>query len=506
MIPGIRSSPPWLVGCLVAATGLRLFRLGHQPLWIDELISLQLATYVDGAPFWRGLLTDIHGPFNSAILHLWVQLGGVGETWLRLLYVLPSVAAVPVVYILARDLFDERAGRIAAWVLALAPFHVWYAQEVRSYSWTLLWASIALWLFVRIWDGRAGRGQWFALAGVLALAVLTNFSVAFLLIALSLLMLLRRPFSARRLAAWGGVLVFVGLVFLPWFLDWYGRIGGERMFTDAPPPMAVPLREADGFSPVEVPYTAWSFAFGYSLGPSLRSLHLDRSLGALARHLPVILAGAATVAIALLGALPAIRLRRRGLLLGTLFAVPLLLSVFLAVRGIKTFHPRYLIVCFPLFVATLAAGWARPGRLLRTSAVAAIALALVSLGHHYFDDAYAKEDCRSAARLVQENEEPGDSVVVIYAFRPFQHYFADVGDGKAELHHVHKRFLRTDDEMRAHVADSSESASRVWLVLTRWWDVAPEGRIRRIFEESLREQRRWEFPGVKVTLYEGSPA
>ncbi len=506
MISGIRSTPPWLVGCLLVAAGLRFFRLGHQPLWIDELISLELATYAQGAEFWRGLLTDIHGPFNSAILHGWVAAGGMGETWLRTLYVLPSLATIPVVYLLARDLFDTRAGKVAAWVAALSPFHVWYAQEVRSYSWTLLWAALALWLYLRLWDDRARRGHWIALSLVLALAVLTNFSVAFLLLALSAATLLRRPFSSRFVLGWVGVLAFVGVVFLPWFLDWYGRIGGERLFTNAPPPMSVPLREAGGFSLLEVPYTAWSFAFGYSLGPSLRALHLDRSVAALMPYLPVLTAGALAVAGGLLAALPKLREHRRTMLLVVLVAVPLLLAVFLAARGIKTFHPRYLVVTFPLFLAWLGAGWSRPGLWVRSSGVVAAGLALFALGQHYYDDTYAKEDCRSAARLVREHEAPGDSVVVIYAFRPFRHYFEQGAGGAAELHHVHKRFLRTDDEMRAHVADVSEGATRVWLVLTRWWDVGPEDRIRRIFEESLSEEERWEFPGVKVTLYEGRPA
>ena len=97
-------------------------------------------------------------------------------------------------------------------------------------------------------------------------------------------------------------------------------------------------------------------------------------------------------------------------------------------------------------------------------------------------------------------------MVVIYSFRPFRWYYADRGHGPARLLHAHKRFLRTDDELRAHVAEASDGSPRVWLVLSRWWDVAPEERIRRIFEESLTEEQRWSFPGVKVTLYEGSAA
>jgi 4-amino-4-deoxy-L-arabinose transferase-like glycosyltransferase len=503
---GQRKRLAWLIGCLLLGTALRVFRLGHQPLWIDELISLQLATWAHGAEFWRGLLTDIHGPFNSLVLHGWVR-GGTGEAWLRLLYVIPAVITIPLAGRLARELFRSvTAGRVAMVAMAISPFHVWYSQEIRSYSWVVLWGTGALLLFVRVLDGRAGRGTWLGLGALLAVGLLTNFSVVFLVAALSVAVVLRRPFSRALLGRWVVLLLGVGLVFLPWFVDWFTRIGGERLFVDAPSPMGMPLRERSGFSPAEVPYALWAFAYGYSLGPPLRALHLDRSLGALVPYLPVLaLGGLAAAGVVLAGLDRARREGRLGLLL-TLALVPLALSVLLALRDLKTFHPRYLVVFFPAFVALAGAAWDRGGRWARGAVLAAGLLAVVSLGQHYFDPAYAKEDTRSAAQLVLDRGGASDSVVVIYAFRPFRWYYAEKGGGEAKLYHEHKRFLRTDEELRAHVAEASEGVDRVWLVLTRWWDVAPEPKIRRAFEATLDERERWEFPGVKVTLYEGRSA
>lgn len=492
--------PRWLTGVLLLALGLRLFRIGHQSLWIDELISLQLATYAQGAEFWRGLLTDIHGPFNSVLLHLWAR-GGPGETWLRLLYVIPAIATIPLAWRLGAELFDERTGRAGAFLVAVSPFHVWYSQEVRSYAWVMLWMTAALLAFVRLWDGRGGSREWIALAILVPLALLTNFSAAFLAVGLTAAVALRRPFRAPLARRWALVLAFSGLVFLPWFIDWYGRMGAGRLFVDAPSPMGVPLREDAGFSWTEVPYVAWSFAYGYSLGPSLRSLHLDRSPGALMPYLPLGILGGAAIAVPMAAGFRAARERTRLALLACLVLVPLALAVLLAARGVKTFHPRYLVVFFPLVLVLAAAGWTRGGRVVRGAGIAALLLMALALGNSWFDPAYAKEDNRSAAALVRESERPGDSIVVIYASRPFEHYYALEGGG-TPVHNVHKRFLRTDQELATHVADCRRGASRVWLVLTRWWDVAPEPRIRRAFEAQLHEERRWEFPGVKVTLYD----
>jgi uncharacterized membrane protein len=501
---GSRLDRRWLIGCLVVAAALRLFRIGHQNLWIDEMISLQLATWADGPEFWRGLLRDIHGPLTSVMLRGWMAVG-TSEAWIRLLYAIPAVATVPLVYRLAQDLFDERTGRIACLLTAISPFHIWYSQEARNYSWAILWVTGALVLFLRVWDGRGAPKSWVGLATLLVLGVLTNFSVVFLLVALTGIVLLRRPFSSVFAGAWGLTLVTVAVVFIPWFADWFSRIGAERIFLNAPSPVGMPLREASGFSLAGFPYVVWTFAFGYTLGPSMQELHLDRSISLVARHLPILLLGFAALLYPAVRGCGATWVHGRARFVVPVILIPLALAVLLAVREIKTFHPRYLVVFFPMFLAVLAAGWARAGWLSRVTAAAAVALAGLSLGQHYFDAAYGKEDSRAAARYIVEHEAPGDSVVVIYAFRPFRYYFADTGDGKARLLHTHKRFLRSDEEMRRHVAQAKQGSERVWLVLSRWWDVAPEERIRAVFEETLHETGEWQFPGVKVLLYERRP-
>jgi uncharacterized membrane protein len=495
-----RSDRNWVIACLALAAALRAFRIGHQSLWIDEMISLQLATWAGGAEFWGGLLRDVHGPLTSAMLHGWASVS-LDEAWLRALYAVPSVAAVPLAYRLATDLFDRRTGRWTALACAVSPFLVWYGQEVRNYSWLLLWATAALVLFLRLWDGRAARRDAVLLAAVCALGILTNYSFAFLLAALTALVAFRRPFSASLARTWAMVGACVLVVFAPWFVDWFTRMGAERVFVGGDTPLGVPLREASGLSPFALGYVLWVFGFGYTLGPSLEALHLDRSAAALLSHAAVLVPGGAALAAGVALGLRRAAARGRLPVVLAVVGIPLALAVVLAVREVKTFHPRYLMVTFPVLLALIVAGWAS-GPLGRGAGILALALAVLSLGNHYFDAAYAKEDSRAAAGLVAANERPGDSVVVIYSFRPFRHYFSDVGTGTARLHHVHKSRLRTDEQLRAHVDEARRGSSRVWLVLSRWWDVAPESRIRAAFDHGLREVRRWSVPGIKVTLFE----
>jgi len=494
----------WVLLCTLAALILRLFRIGHQSFHIDEIISIEAATHATGAAFWRALLHDIHGPLTSALLHGWVRLGE-GETWLRLLYLVPGVLAVPVVYRLGRELLDEATGRVACLALALSPFQVWYGQEVRNYSWLVFFLMVALLLFARIWNGHAGRGTWAGLTVVLALSVVTNYSTLFLLIALTLAVLARR--ERGMLLRWSVTLVVVGAVFLPWFLDWYHRIDAGRLFVDRPSPLGVPLRKAEGLPPAALPYMFWAFSFGYSLGPSLQALHLDRSVSSLLRHSPVLLAGALSIGTALLLGVRQAARARRATLLALLVLVPVALAVLLTVRDIKAFNARYVMVAWPPFLLLLAAGWRQPGPLPRTSALVAAALALLSLGNHYFDPRYAKEDMRSAAAIVRQHGRPGDTILVIDNNKPFRYYYAQRYGGELPVAHLHKRFLRTEDELADHVRDAAAPDGRTWLVLSRWWEVAPRATIYRIVDETLVREESWDLPGVELSvwLHRGRP-
>jgi uncharacterized membrane protein len=434
-------------------------------------------------------------------LHLWFPLGD-DEGWWRLLYAIPSIFAIPLFYRLGTDLFDERAGKAACLAAAISPFLVWYAQEIRSYAWSMLWITAALVLFVRLWDDAGSARSWWVLAALLALGLLTNYAVAFQIAALSLAVLLRRPFSRSFAARWFGAVALACLVFAPWFVDWFQRMSVERIFTGAGPPLGVPLREASGFQLAGIPFVGWTFVFGYSLGPSLHQLHLDRSWHALAPHLPVLTIGGLAVAYA--GVRGVIEARRRGrlALVAILLLVPLALATLLAAREIKTFHPRYLVAAFPVALTLLAAGWSRANRLARVSSACAIALVALSLGNHFFAPAYGKEASREVAQFVQANEKPNDAVVVIYSADPFRHYFDRRFLGHAPVFSSHKVYLRTDEEIRDYVAEVGDGHDRLWLVLSRWWEVAPEATIRGAFEATWNETGRWDFPGMKLVRYE----
>jgi len=71
--------------------------------------------------------------------------------WLaRLLSVLYAVAALPLVYGVARRAFDPATGVVATWLALLSPLALTHAQMIRTDSAGLFWGVLALWLVLRV--------------------------------------------------------------------------------------------------------------------------------------------------------------------------------------------------------------------------------------------------------------------------------------------------------------------------------------------------------------------
>ena len=227
------------------ALGLRLIRLSYQPLWWDEGWSLYFATTSI-----RNMLeltaVDIHPPLYYLLLHFWIRLFGPGVISVRLLSVLIGTATVPLLYAAGRRLSGHRGGLLAAFLLAISPFHIYYSQEVRMYGLVTLFGVAAL-TFATQWDARErypGLKPWVGYVLAATAALYTAYYAAFLLLALNLYVLIRwlrsRTESAQRegrplhglvawLApqpiAWLGAQLTVLLLFLPWL--WYA--GGKLL-------------------------------------------------------------------------------------------------------------------------------------------------------------------------------------------------------------------------------------------------------------------------------------
>ena len=152
-----------------------------------------------------------------------------------------------------------------------------------------------------------------AMVGFYALAVaagmFTHVMMAFGVLANVLWLLLCHRRHLLHLIVSGAIAV---LLFLPWVYS-SRHVKG---FIDNPQPRTFAGSVESGFSVAVLPYTFYTFATGFSLGPSVAELHENRSLGFIQQFLPLLLAVGIIVGTLLLIGMRALYQQLRCTMLG----------------------------------------------------------------------------------------------------------------------------------------------------------------------------------------------
>lgn len=341
--------------CLLAISAvallLRLLAVGEWSLWIDEAHTWRDATMpLFRAPRVDGFLDSDRQfyPLTPLLLRGLLALGlGQDEVSLRLPFVLVGAATVPLLGVCGRRLVGATPSVLAAGVLAVDPWHVFWSQNARGYVVVVLMAVVVAnraFAYVRNDRLRDLLLVW----GAIAVGALSHPTGILLLVGFVTFLLLRsRPLAGRRLVQLGlGTALVVAA--LPWGVDYL--------------PFEGFMRSKDS--------------------PSL--LHFLQTTGFYFR--PVVLCMAAIG----LWQLVAFGGRDRALAFGSFATAPFIVLVVIGACKVLT-TARYAICALPCVTwlaafaavhvaAAVGAGLARTARLPRLLAVGALPLLLV--GEH----------------------------------------------------------------------------------------------------------------------------
>jgi mannosyltransferase len=207
-----------LLGFVLIGLFLRVYHLGTESLWIDEAWSISMSKASVLQLFVDVAQGDVHPPLYYFVLHYWVNLFGTSEFGVRLLSSLFGVLAIPMIYVVGRQLLNKEAGLVAALILALSSFNIRYSQETRMYSLIVLFALLSMYFFLRCLQ----RNTLASSAGYVlstTFLVYTHYYGFFVVLAqniyiVTLLLLSRR--HTYRLKYWVALQTIMLALFLPW--------------------------------------------------------------------------------------------------------------------------------------------------------------------------------------------------------------------------------------------------------------------------------------------------
>lgn len=181
----------WIVlGLTALGALLRFATIRSQSFWFDEAQLAHEARLSLGGLFNTLGAQETSPPLYFVLAWAWAKVFGTGEAGLRSLSALGGTALIPVTYLCGRELVSRRAGTVAAALVAVSPFMIWYAQEAREYMLLALLSGGSLLFFARSLSSRGNRDiGWWALLSVLA--ILTHFFAGFLIVPEALVLLWR---------------------------------------------------------------------------------------------------------------------------------------------------------------------------------------------------------------------------------------------------------------------------------------------------------------------------
>lgn len=213
-----------LSGILGLGLILRCINLSTRSIQYDDAFSFFLARR-DLTSIIQGTAADTMPPLYYFLLHFWMQVSqNIG--WLRLLSIGLDLAAVLMLYLLVKRVFNHSSGLCAAFLGAISPLQIYHSQDIRMYA-LLAFTQMGYLLFFYLWwtKNKSNLKHWEGWLPVLIFgmaAMYTHNLAVFVLCVPDIFLILKREWRAVKNLIM--VQLGIALMTIPWLLMIPGQV------------------------------------------------------------------------------------------------------------------------------------------------------------------------------------------------------------------------------------------------------------------------------------------
>jgi len=505
--------------CLITALAatLRLYGLSRFSIWYDESTTLYATQYVDwNFTFLRASEIRLI-PLFPVLTFFWhwfvgalpgVEMGSqLSDGLLRVLPLVFGVAIVPLTFFAGRYITgNTTAGLIAALLVAVSPFHIYYAQELRPHSlYVLLVLAGQYYTFRALEEDRPKL--WVAAVAFSALSFYAYYFAVFFFLAVNLYVLLLIRVYRPRLKRWIISQICLGIALVPALI--------LALFT-----FETYTRSEEHWIPFPtlrtVGITLKNFFAGYSPEPLV--------------YWPLfLLAGVASLA-----GIVGLRSKPRVVVFLVLMSVGALLieTVFWNLQSFSFYTYRAQLAYSPTLFILVGAGisWMKPRWVGWATAGLIMLLTVPTLADHYAQRLHVwphrigaryKVDNRGSAAHIKERIREGDFVAhsTIVTLSPFRYHYLDSAQAYIGFTDEERQWkMRGVPDAQTwesigffplRIEEVSDAAKRVWYVQSGWelGDFYPiVWEFRAWYDAHAVRIDKDLFDGVTVFLYDMYPA
>ncbi|AEV33288.1 hypothetical protein Oweho_2316 [Owenweeksia hongkongensis DSM 17368] len=119
---------------LALAAALRFYHVSDIPFTHDEFSAVN-RTHFDNFSdlIEKGVEVDFHPAGVQVFLYYWTMLGGEGEVWVKVPFILSGILAVGLLFVLAKKRFGTSTAVVSSTLLATVSYSMYYGQIARPY-------------------------------------------------------------------------------------------------------------------------------------------------------------------------------------------------------------------------------------------------------------------------------------------------------------------------------------------------------------------------------------
>jgi uncharacterized membrane protein len=496
---------------------LRLYNLGKESLWIDEiegsiLTAKQSITYI--------LNPNIDMPINAyhIILHYWMQIFGQSAFSVRFPALIFGMLSIFAIYKLGRVLFNQEIGLLSALILAISPFQIHYSQEAKPYSLLMLLSLISTYYFVKFIksdDKKNFHRKFDSLIhkilnfiknkkniGIYIVSTLigiyTHYFIFFLLIFQNVYFFMYNIKNKNLVKSWlilQGIIVLIFSLYSPFFLKQiiWGLNGGFIYLNQY-------------FSLFSIIKTFYVITLDYAFINSnycIPCFHVNPFI--------IFLVGIVFLLLISLGikGLFVYKKNFKEWIYKNEKLIFLILYLFIPIVILYTisfiaplFQTRYVIYSSAPLYILISKGISGFKKRTKLSFIFLLLFLFSFVLFSYYNDV-TKEQWREASNFIDKSSK--ESAVIIYPYSTFIFEYYDVKIDKKRLipndypypkdsYEVYGKPLKPKD-----INQITSNYNRVWLVLPPAWELKDYEEITKEFKTLILEK---EFKGVKIYLFE----
>jgi hypothetical protein len=508
-----------LLAILLLGAALRVYGLADRSLWYDEGSSYLLSqnTWQIG----RILNWDYTNepPLFIVLTHFWYAafrglagfaVGSVASDFaLRSLPCVAGIGGIALTYWAGRTILkNESVALLGAFLFAISPFQIYYAQELRAYSLHAALATAALVFLAKALEENRWL-QWVALTLCLVAGLYNHFVMVWVIVAFNLYFVAALPWHYRRLKAWipcnlAVIILSAPALRMAFFVSRVFDRAEQRWFPY--PDLRIALITFKdffmGYSPNRLAYAGMTLAAG---GLTLLGVW------SLKRRLPALL------------------------LLITAAAGPVVISMMYWRHSSFPYYTYRLMIpsAVPLYILVGAGMRALPRRAFTLAALTACTGLTVPALIDYYEGRIhpsvshriavrEKIDSREAAHFLAERFVPGDAVAhrCTFTMTPFRYYLAAPNPPQAAVcltqegrrgvwsGYPHESAYENVGLLPEYLDEFAATPPRVWFI-DSWWE-QDETDFESRFQSGWLDAHafrllRQPFKGLCVSLYVNDP-